>query len=187
MQNIIRLRTFCFTNLSKWKWFSLLCLGMLLFSRLSWIHILWAKHFRKTKLNCRTRSADSIILSLTSICYNFFALLHNRYIVKEKMRHSIGCFSIRYDVSINKSKYLEAKIWLVVELPFSFRLDVQWTFTRGIDSTDEHFTEGSLKKSRWLERTLQSSLFHSIQNFIQYNIRHRFLHTFSQNKVYLVR
>ena len=95
---------------------------MLLFSRLSWIHILWAKHFRKTKLNCRTRIANSIILSLTSICYNFFALLHNRYIVKEKMRHSIRCFSIRYDVSINKSKYLERKIWLEVELLFSFRL-----------------------------------------------------------------
>ena len=53
------------------------------------------------------------------------------------------------------------------------------TFTRGIDSTGEHFTEGSLKKSRWLERTLQRSLFHYLQNFIQYNIRHRFSHTFS--------
>ena len=161
MQNIIRLRTFCFTNLSKWKWFSLLCLGMLLFSRLSWIHILWAKHFRKTKLNCRTRSADSIILSLTSICYNFFALLHNRYIVKEKMRHSIRCFSIRYDVSINKSKYLEAKIGLVVEHPFSFRLDVQWTFTRGIDSTGEHFSMQHIQS----KNHFPNCCFHTIQCF----------------------
>ena len=161
MQNIIRLRTFCFTNLSKWKWFSLLCLSMLLFSRLIWIHILWAKHFRKTKLNCRTRSADSIILSLTSICYNFFALLHNRYIVKEKMRHSIRCFSIRYDVSINKSKYLEAKIWLVVELPFSFRLDVQWTFTRGIDSTGEHFSTQHIQS----KNHFPNCCFHTIQCF----------------------
>ena len=61
---------------------------------------------------------------------------------------------------------------------FSFFLTVGETFTRGIDSTDEHFTEGSLKKSRWLERTLQRSLFHYLQNFIQYNIRHRFSHTF---------
>ena len=49
---------------------------------------------------------------------------------------------------------------------FSFFLTVGETFIRGIDSTDEHFTEGSLKKSRWLERTLQRSLFHYLQNFM---------------------
>ena len=66
-------------------------------------------------------------------------------------------------------------------------LTVGETFTRGIDSTDEHFTEGSLKKSRWLERTLQRSLFHYIQNFmtLQYTAQ-IFAHFLSQNKVYTV-
>ena len=38
------------------------------------------------------------------------------------MRHAIICFPSDMMFSINKSKYLERKIWLEVELLFSFRL-----------------------------------------------------------------
>ena len=146
----------------------------------------WRKCFSKEKTHCNEKKTSPSVSSFKSLSVT--RKLHlQRNIVRDDARPFVNTSKLFLPKHCFICRSRWQKDFFNSFKNSLFFLTVGETFTRGIDSTDEHFTEGSLKKSRWLERTLQRSLFHYLQNFIQYNIRHRFLHTFSQNKVYTVR
>ena len=128
----------------------------------------WRKCFSKEKTHCNEKK--QVLQFHPSKVFQWpenFISNETSFVMMQDLLWTHQNFSFQNTVSFvgQDDKRIFSTHWKIL----SFFFNVGETFTCGIDSTDEHFTEGSLKKSRWLERTLQRSLFHYLQNFIQYN------------------